>query len=179
MRLWSMLPLGLVLLCAPTATAATRDGFPFPVKGGTVVVKTFPGQPDWVQEAVEDSVLMEDTTTQLALDRGRCPTGRLVMTAEKKSTLDRKWAEGHKETVGLAGLFLRGRSGQDCRIWLNARALRGLDEGRLCNLVEHELGHARGLDHTAAGLMQPSLPVLPVDGVCDWAWSDWLDGTDA
>ncbi len=157
------------LICAPSASAA----FVFDVPGGSIDVRTLPGQPKRVQEAVEDSIAMEDPP--LPIDATRCPTGRVVITAEKQSTLNAAARRSGLEPGKFGGILLRGRAGVHCRIYLNARILRRLDEAQTCMLVQHELGHARGLDHTDTGLMAPTMTVLPDDEHCVWAWSDWLD----
>ncbi len=154
----------------PSASAA----FVFTVPGGTVDVRTFPGQPERVQSAVEDSLSYE--VDPLPISAQRCPTGRVVITAEKQATLEKAARRGGiKQPKKFGGLLLRGKVGVDCRIYLNARVLRHLDEAQTCMLVQHELGHARGLDHTVAGLMAPTIRFFPDEEHCDWAWSELLE----
>lgn len=173
-----MRPLLLTLLAALLLPTPAQAAFEFTVPGGVVEVKTFPGQPKRVQAAVEDTLAMEaGTPGVLPIDAGLCPTGRVVITAEKAATITQQYVDAQAEPKSAAGLFLKSkRTGQHCRIFLNARLLKRYDEAQLCHLTQHELGHARGLVHTKTGLMAPMMPFIPDDGeTCQWAWSDWTE----
>lgn len=175
-RLVLVLVAASLLAAGPAAAQVDPDAaFPFDVPGGTVLVTAMPKQSKAVQQAVSQTLAFEEEGTALPLSAERCPTGRVVITAERKATMDKRWRQASREPKRLAGLFLWGSATQDCRIMLNARVLHAVDEAGICNLVEHELGHARGLEHTETGLMSPKLQLLPVPGSCDWAFSEYLD----
>ena len=165
---------GLATLAVlPSGAAATPVSFAVP--GGKVRILDVPRRDRDLRDSIVRTVSEELANAMSApvpsIDPDRCPTGEVLITVEKQATLQRKWAEVSTQKADLAGMLVRGTP---CRIWLGAQALHKLDEARVCNLVRHELGHARGLDHTAGGLMAASIPVLPIDG-CDWAESAWLN----
>lgn len=171
-----MRPLLLTLLAALMLPTSAHAAFVFTVPGGVVDVRAFPGQPQRVQDAVEDTLAMEaGVPGVLPIDAKLCATGRIIITAEKAATMKQQYLDAQAEPKSSAGLFLKAkRAGQHCRIFLNARALKRYDEAQLCHITQHELGHARGLSHTKTGLMAPILPFVPKDGeTCQWAWSDW------
>ncbi len=167
---------GATFAAAPAP--ATAAPVVFAVPGGQVRVLDVPRGDREIRDAIVVTITEELAAEREApvapIDPARCPTGEVIVTLEKQATLQRKWAEVSADPKHLGGLLVRGAP---CRVWLSARELRRLDDARICNIVRHELGHARGLDHTTSGLMAPTLPVLPVEG-CEWAESFWLD-TDA
>lgn len=165
--------LSLAAFAAPAAGAsAAPPTIEYLPSGDSALIMPMPSQSWEIEQAVVDTIVYD--VDARGLDRTKCPTGRVVVSAEKKAKMDAKWQASSKEPKKLAGLFLPSRTG-DCRIWLNARVLHRADEAQVCNLMTHELGHARGLAHTDPfPFMQPKIHVLPVDE-CDWAWSDWLD----
>ncbi len=162
-------------------TAVAAEDFSFSLGDGSTsaLVKAMPKQSEEVQDAVSETLLFESDSdlpdAKLPLDPVRCPTGRVIITAQKQSAMRKKRRQSGDEPKNLAGFFLRGKPGRDCQIWLNARALHRFDESQICTLVRHELGHARGLDHTTTGLMQPIIPDIPQNVGCDWAWNAWVD----
>lgn len=170
------LAISLLATCVLAPTPLVAAPVVFDVPGGKVRILDMPRGDREIRDAVvltvAEELAAQKTTPVGSIDRARCSTGEVVITLEKQTTLQRKWAEVSSEPKHLGALLVRGAP---CRVWLSARQLRRLDEARICNLVRHELGHARGLDHTLAGLMAPVLPQLPVAG-CEWAASAWLSG---
>ena len=156
--------------CAAAMPAAV-GAQPMTVKvpGGTVRVMDMPEQ-----ETVVFTLVQESTQGMFVpdIDSGHCPSGEVIITAEKQSRLQKMYRKAGHEKGIAAGVQL---DGSPCRVWLNARSLRKLDEAELCNLVRHELGHARGLEHTEGGIMAPTISFYPQEG-CGWAYSAFIDG---
>ena len=159
------------VVCA-AAIPAPASAAPITAKvpGGTVRVMDMPAQATVVSTLVQEGaqgMFVPD------LDTEHCPTGEVIITAEKQSRLQKMYRKaGHDKGIA-SGVQL---DGSPCRIWLNARSLRKLDEAEICNLVRHELGHARGLVHTTGGIMAPTLSFFPQEG-CGWAYSAFIEGT--
>lgn len=176
----ALLAMPSVLAAAPSGAPATPPGMvaaeDVPLdSGGVVRFAPMARSLGWQREILMDAVIYDVDPTPLSPQL--CPTGRVMVETKPDGALrDIFRRSGGDRATKLGGLFLAARgSSADCRILLSIPSLRRMDDARVCNLMQHELGHARGLAHTPTGRMAPVLNALPVDE-CDWAWSDLWDG---